>query len=127
MRPLPRPARRSPAALLPLIALAALAPAGCDRPRAGMTEVTVIGERPKLVDPAAGPLSAPDALLLATVAQGLVRFDARGQIDGGLAERWNVSDDGLSYIFRIASKDWPDGTKITAPQVARLLKRQLSV
>ncbi|MGN6850707.1 MAG: ABC transporter substrate-binding protein, partial [Sphingomicrobium sp.] len=58
--------------------------------------------------------------------QGLVRFDANGNIVAGLAERWNVSDDGLSYIFRIASTEWPDGKKVTAQQVARLLKRQLT-
>ena len=62
-------------------------------------------------------------MLLANVAQGLVRFDSAGNIVGGLAERWNVSDDGLSYIFRLASTEWPDGRKITAQQVARLLKR----
>ena len=67
-----------------------------------------------------------DAVLLQNVAQGLVRFDAGGNIVGGLAERWNVSDDGLSYIFRLASAEWPDGKKITAQQVARLLKRQLA-
>ena len=64
-------------------------------------------------------------MLLSNVAQGLVRFDARGQIEPGLAERWNVSDDGLSYIFRIASADWPDGRTVNAREVARILNRQL--
>ena len=44
----------------------------------------------------------------------------------GLAERWNVTDDGLSYIFRLQSIEWPDGRKVTAQQVARLLKRQIA-
>ncbi len=86
----------------------------------------VIGDEPRLRDPAAGPLSAPDAVLIANIAQGLVRFDPGGNIVAGLAERWNVSDDGLSYIFRIAASEWPDGRKITAQQVARTLKRQLA-
>jgi peptide/nickel transport system substrate-binding protein len=43
----------------------------------------------------------------------------------GLAERWNVSDDGLSYIFRLQTGDWPDGRKIRADEVARILNRQL--
>jgi peptide/nickel transport system substrate-binding protein len=60
------------------------------------------------------------------VAQGLVRFDSSGNIVPGLAERWTVSDDGLSYIFRIASVKWPDGQPVTAQQIARLLKRQLA-
>ena len=74
-------------------------------------------------DPARGPLAPPDKVLLQNVAQGLVRFDTAGNIVGGLAERWNVSDDGLSYIFRLETTNWPDGRKLTADQVARILKR----
>ena len=88
--------------------------------------MTVIGGEPKLVDPAAEPLTAPDGVLLSSVAQGLVQFDEGGDIVAGLAERWNVSDDGLSYIFRIASTNWPDGQKVTAQQVARVLKRTIA-
>lgn len=114
--------------LLSLALLAALAfvPAACRPTAEGAPKVVVIGGEPKLADPAAGPLPEPDAILLSNVGQGLVRFDATGDIVSGLAERWNVSDDGLSYIFRIASAQWPDGTKINAQQVARLLKRQLA-
>ena len=49
-----------------------------------------------------------------------------GNIVAGLAERWNVSDDGLSYIFRLAATDWPNGRKVTAQQVARILKRSIA-
>jgi oligopeptide transport system substrate-binding protein len=109
-----------------LALLVAAIPAACNRQPEGAVKVAAIGRPPRLTDPATGPLSPPDAVLLANAAQGLVRFDARGQVEPGLAERWNVSDDGLSYIFRLASDDWPDGTKITARQVAILLRRELS-
>jgi oligopeptide transport system substrate-binding protein len=112
-------------ALLPILALA-VALVGCRQQPAGAVKVVVIGGQPSIRDPAEGPLSAPDAVLLENVAQGLVGFDSAGNIVPGLAERWNVSDDGLSYIFRIASTQWPDGRKITAQQVARLLKRQIA-
>ena len=112
--------------LLPLLLALALAPAACRQQPQGEIKVVVIGAEPKLRDPADGPLSTSDEVLLQNVAQGLVRFDAAGNIVPGLAERWNVSDDGLSYIFRIASAEWPDGRKITAQQVAKLLKRQLA-
>ena len=105
-----------------LIAVSALV-AGCKPAEQGELKVTVIGETPELVDPSLRPPSKSDAVLLASVAQGLVRFDAAGQIVPGLAERWNVSDDGLSYIFRLSSGEWPDGRKISAQQVARLLRR----
>ena len=113
---------------LSLIALAGLAliPSACWDKREGAVRVTVIGGAANVRDPALTPLSAPDAVLIATVGQGLVRFDAAGNVVPGLAERWNVSDDGLSYIFRIASADWPGGRKITAQQVARILKRSIS-
>ena len=103
-----------------------LVQSACRQQPQGTLKAVVIGGEPKIRDPALGPLPQADAVLLGNVAQGLVRFDASGNIVGGLAERWNVSDDGLSYIFRLASKDWPDGSRITAQQVARVLKRQLA-
>jgi peptide/nickel transport system substrate-binding protein len=104
----------------------ALVPAGCRDQPEGSVKVIVIGGEPRLRDPALGALSAPDEVALQNVAQGLVRFDPAGNIVAGLAERWNVSDDGLSYIFRLASTQWADGKKVTADQVARLLKRQIA-
>ena len=108
-----------------LAAALAAATAACDPRPQGEVRVTVIGGEPGIKDPAAHALSEPDKVLLGNVAQGLVRFDAAGNIVPGLAERWNVSDDGLSYIFRITTAEWPDGSKITAQQVARALKRQI--
>ena len=112
--------------LMMLVApLLALAPAACrDRP-AGESRVLVIGPQPQMRDPALGPLSDGDAVLLQNVARGLVAFDPGGNIVGGLAERWNVSDDGLSYIFRLTPAKWSNGRKVTAEQVARALKRSL--
>jgi len=108
-----------------LIPALAFVPACRPQPQ-GAVKAIVIGGEPKLRDPALGPLPTEDAMLLQNVAQGLVSFDATGNIVPGLAERWNMSDDGLSYIFRIASIKWPDGEKITAQQIARLLKRQIT-
>ena len=109
-----------------LLFVAGISAGACEGKREGALNVTVIGESLELADPAAGPLTPPQAVLLANVAQGLVRFDARGQIVPGLAERWNVTDDGLSYIFRLALSEWPNGEEITAQQVARILKRQVA-
>lgn len=111
--------------ILPLAA-ALITLGGCRGDNDDILSVVVIGtEAPRIVDPADGPLSGPRQVMLQNVAQGLVRFDARGQIEPGLAERWNVSDDGLSYIFRITPGKWPDGRTVHARDVARLLTRQL--
>ena len=108
-----------------LTAILASALAACGQGGEEALDVTVIGkEAPRIADPADRPLTEPGAVLLMSAAQGLVRFDGRGQIEPGLAERWNVSDDGLSYIFRIGARDWPDGRAITARDVARILNRQ---
>ena len=103
-----------------------LALGGCRDRNTDALDVMVIGEAPPTIqNPTDGPLSPAQKVLMASVAQGLVRFDARGQIEPGLAERWNVSDDGLSYVFRLSAGKWPDGRTIQARDVARLLTRTL--
>jgi peptide/nickel transport system substrate-binding protein len=116
-----RPLRRC----LLIFALGAAALSGCGSQSNEVTRVAVIGADPKLVETVTRPLTAGEQLVRSSMAQGLVRFDERGQVIPGLAERWNVSDDGLSYIFRLQTGEWPDGRKIKADEVARILARQL--
>jgi len=121
-----RPFTPSGALALALAAAAACAVGACGKQDKGALHVVSIGGPPQLVEPSTGPLSPGQALLIANSAQGLVRLDARGQIEPGLAERWNVSDDGLSYVFRLASTQWPNGRKVTAEQIARMIRRMLA-
>lgn len=107
-------------------ALAAWAITACSKRQPEAIDVVVIGaQQPRTSDPFDGPLSAPQQVAMENMAQGLVRFDQRGEIVPGLAERWNVSDDGLSYIFRLGPGKWPNGREIRASDVARALSRQL--
>lgn len=87
-----------------------------DPPPAGPVVASVIGDRLRLVDPSQRPIDAAAATLLSATAQGLVRLDAAGQVEPGLAIRWDVSDDGLYYTFRIA-----EGLPIDAEGAARRL------
>ena len=107
--------------------LTALALAGC-RPAAepGTITVSVIGGSTHVVDAGRAAPNTSDRLLTATVAQGLVRFDAAGAIEPGLAERWIVTDGGTSYIFRLSEARWPDGSPVTTTQVVQQLRRQLA-
>ncbi|MGN6375291.1 MAG: ABC transporter substrate-binding protein [Sphingomonas sp.] len=104
-------------------ALLSLAAAGCGR-RAGNGPVVVsaIGTTPRIAD-SARPLDLPSALLTDATAQGLVRLDAAGQLEPGLAERWTVIDNGATYIFRLADTTWQDGRPVTATEVVALLRR----
>ncbi|NTS64417.1 ABC transporter substrate-binding protein [Sphingomonas sp. HHU CXW] len=99
----------------------------CDR-RAdvGPVVVSVIGDKPELAVSARRALSLPERVLTDAVAEGLVRFDAAGQIEGGLAERWTVTDDGTSYIFRLRNARWASGQPVRAGEIVTLLKRQLT-
>ncbi len=99
--------------------------AGCDRRRdTGAVVVSAIGARPEAVDASRVALDTPARLLMDSTAQGLVRFDATGQIEPGIAERWIVIDGGMSYIFRLREVKWSDGTPVTAAQVVAMLERQ---
>ncbi len=110
-----------------LTGLAALSLAACDRrPDSGAVVVSAIGAAPRPADPSRGPLDTPTRLMLDSTAQGLVRFDAAGQIEPGLAERWIVTDNGMSYIFRLREGQWGDGTPVTAEQVVAILNRQIA-
>jgi oligopeptide transport system substrate-binding protein len=61
--------------------------------------------------------------LISATAQGLVAFDGEGRIEPALAERWIVTDDGLSVIFRIRRTRWADGQPVTSAAVARSLQQ----
>lgn len=106
---------------------AALALSGCGgAPHGGPTVVSAIGGPARLADPSRGDPGFPSQLLLDSTAQGLVRLDASGQIEPGLAERWIVIDDGTGYIFRLADTDWSDGKPVTADEAVAILERQLA-
>lgn len=111
-------------ALLPAALLLGLALlSGCRRQATGPLVVSAIGGPEALTDPDRAPLDTASAALLESVAQGLVRFDATGDVEPGLAQSWIVSNDGLRYTFRLARTSWPGGGgPITAAQVVARLK-----
>lgn len=88
----------------------------------GSIAISVIGSKPKVLNPNSGPLDPSSRYLIGAVAQGLVTFDARGGIEPALAESWIVTDDGLSYIFRVARTKWSDGRRTNAGDVAASLR-----
>lgn len=53
----------------------------------------------------------------------LLRKDRDGNLQPGLAESWQVSDDGLTYTFELRNAKFSDGTDITAEDVAFSLNR----
>lgn len=93
-------------------ALCACGPSASDGP----VNVAMIGEPTALFEE--GVRLSPAAQHLHAASQeGLVALDPAGQIVPALAERWIVTDDGLSYIFRLRERNWPDGEPIVASDV----------
>ncbi|MES2783672.1 MAG: ABC transporter substrate-binding protein [Pseudomonadota bacterium] len=87
--------------------------------------VDVIEERPRPFSVSAMPLPLASAYLRAATAQGLVTFDEKGRVAPGLANRWIVTEDGLSYIFRLNKTVWNDGRDVESREVARLLTARI--
>jgi oligopeptide transport system substrate-binding protein len=88
----------------------------------GAISVSAIGHTPRMV--ANGDFASAE--LVRATAQGLVSFDADGQIEPALAERWIVTDDGLSTIFRIRRARWTNGRDVATNDVARIVRAKLA-
>lgn len=90
----------------------------------GPVDVVIIGEPESLFQE--GVRLAPAAQhLRAATHEGLVALDASGQVIPAIAERWIITDDGQSYIFRLRDSTWPDGEEISAADVRVLLNDNL--
>ncbi|MEM7690692.1 MAG: ABC transporter substrate-binding protein [Pseudomonadota bacterium] len=95
-----------------VLALTGCGPSASDGP----VEVAMVGEPTTLFEEGLR-LSPAAQHLRAASSEGLVALDPAGQIVPALAERWIVTDDGLSYIFRLRERSWPDGEPITSDDI----------
>ena len=67
--------------------------------------------------------SEADRDISALVYSGLLRAGANGNFVPDLAERYEISDDGLSYTFWLKEDlEWHDGEKITADDIVFTIK-----
>ena len=90
----------------------------------GVVEVAFIAD-PGELDADGVRLDPAGQHVRAAISMGLVRIDPRGEVVPGVAERWIVTDDGASYIFRINEFDLRDGTPLTAQAVRNALQQRL--
>lgn len=103
----------------------ALLLASCNNASDRAVEVAVIGDPGS---PFAGDARLPLAaqLVRSATAEGLVGFDESGRVIPALADRWIVTDDGLSYIFRLRDGTWPDKTSLTGETARAALLEALA-
>lgn len=79
---------------------------------------------PPHMDPTSAAAGAIDSVLYSNVFEGLTRFMSDGSVVPGLAESWNISEDGLTYTFKLRSDvTFHDGTAMDAEDVKFSLDR----
>ncbi|KIN65820.1 Peptide/opine/nickel uptake family ABC transporter, periplasmic substrate-binding protein [Sulfitobacter noctilucae] len=79
---------------------------------------------PPHMDPTSAAAGAIDSVLYSNVFEGLTRFMSDGSVVPGLAESWEISEDGLTYTFKLREGvTFHDGTTMDAEDVKFSLDR----
>src|SRR5918992_2765837 len=80
---------------------------------------------PRSLDPALST-DVPTGRAVGYIFDGLTRFTAEAKLEPGLAERWEVSPDGMTYTFHLRrGVKFHNGTPFVARQVVRSWQRVL--
>ena len=108
--------------LAPLTMAAALW--ACSSEGGAPIDVVHVGDRAAALSDD-GKSDPAGAALVSATHEGLVDFDTEGRISPGLAESWIVTDDGLSYIFRLRAMRDADDEPIDARDIRRMLLRAI--
>ena len=73
-----------------------------------------VGPEPKSIDPAINQ-AVDGGTYLVHAFEGLTKTDKNNLIVAGMAEKWDISTDGLTYTFHIrADAKWSDGVAVKA-------------
>jgi ABC-type transport system substrate-binding protein len=109
----------------PILLAVPLLTFGCGSWRDNAVPVAVIGSLQSGRD-TAGRMGVAAQLLRSATAEGLVGFDEEGHVVPAVADRWIVTDDGQSYIFRLRDGRWADGTRITGDSARAALMQAVT-
>lgn len=92
------------------------------------TEIRIgVALEPPALDPTAGAAEAIDIVVYQNVFEGLTRIDQTGAVQPDLAESWAVSDDGLTYTFKLHDGvTFHDGSTFDADDVKFTFDRILA-
>ena len=89
---------------------------GPETPVRGGTAVLAIGGEPTSLNPDITS-GAPELIVGCMIHDGLVRYAENFRIAPNLATSWEISPDGLTYTFKLASAVWHDGKPFTSNDV----------
>lgn len=81
---------------------------------------------PATLDPA-NSTAIPESVVEEQIFEGLTRLDAKDQPAPGAAEKWDISPDGMKYVFYLRpGAKWSNGEPVTAFDFEYAWKRALS-
>ncbi len=83
-----------------------------------------IGSDPKTLDPALNA-EVQAGSVLENIYEGLMRLDDKDKAIPGVAEKVDISEDGLTYTFHLRDSKWSDGSPVTAQDFEYSWKRAL--
>lgn len=73
-----------------------------------------VGPSPETIDPALNS-AADGSCMIIHAYEGLLKFDKDNNVVGGLAEKWETSEDGLTWTFHLRPDlKWSDGSTLNA-------------
>ncbi len=85
-----------------------------------------IGAEPKTLDPTLNS-AVESGTIIVNAFEGLTRFGEGDKPVAGVAEKWDVSADGLTYTFHIRNNaKWSDGKAVTAKDFEYAWKRGMN-
>ena len=92
---------------------------------AQQTDLTIALQlEPPHLDPTSAAAGAIDSVLYSNVFEGLTRFMSDGSVVAGLAESWEISEEGTTYTFKLRDGvTFHDGTTMDAEDVKFSLDR----
>lgn len=89
----------------------------------GGTYVEGLAGTPQFINPLLCQTYEADGDLCGLIFNGLTRLDYHGRVVPDLAERWVISEDGLTYTFYLRpGVRWHDGAPLTAADVVFTIK-----
>ncbi|MGP1369291.1 MAG: peptide ABC transporter substrate-binding protein [Treponema sp.] len=101
---------------------------GCSGKAVGSNNEFIVGNgaEPQSLDPAKIQ-GVPEHRINLSLFEGLVGYDPKtATAIPGVAESWEISEDGTVYTFHLRKTEWSDGTPITAQTFVDSWRRMLA-
>ncbi len=110
--------------VLALAVAMALVPMASAQPQASQVLRWNVATDLETLDPAKST-GIPEATVIYLLYEGLTQRDAKGRLVPGMAERWDISKDGLTWTFYLRQARWSNGQMVTAADFEFAWKRAL--